>query len=141
MAATASAPKNSTSLRRAAFSARSTCICSDAQLGELAIDRLEGLERQAEERGLVALDGIEPRLDVLAAALQLGDLVVARVLEGFFEGLEAPRTVRLLGHLGDRLAGFLELALQARHRPVDAVELNGGLGHEPVPADPLAIRC
>ena len=114
MAATARAPKNSISLRRAAASARSTCVCSapsSASLRSIGVERLVG---QPDEAALVALDGVEARLDILAAALQVGDLVVARVLEGLFERLEAPRAVGFLGHVGDRLARFLAARRSSR---------------------------
>ena len=77
-----------------------------AELGQLAVHRLERLVGQPGERAAVALDDVEARLQVLAAALQVADLVVAGILEGFLESFEAPRAAGFLGHLGDGRLDF-----------------------------------
>ncbi|CAN1723896.1 protein of unknown function [Hyphomicrobium sp. 1Nfss2.1] len=111
-----------------------------AQFGELAIHRLERLVGEPGELAAIPLDGVEAGFQILAGALKIGELVIARVFEAHFESLEALVAARLLGHLGYGLAGLLQLALEAGDGAADALELDGGLGYEAFFADPLAAR-
>ena len=94
------------------------------------------------EASLIAelLDGIEARFRILQPALQIGELVIARILDRLFEGLEAAVAARLIGHLGDRLAGFFELAFEASDGAVDPIELHCRLGYEAITAKPRPLR-